>query len=67
MKSCVIRNIKLLSIFKTASPFDRRITALEWHPKLLTTFAVASKGGDIIVWNHNLPEHEIFFEGVSLD
>uniref|UniRef100_A0A3B3ZJQ4 DNA damage-binding protein 2 n=1 Tax=Periophthalmus magnuspinnatus TaxID=409849 RepID=A0A3B3ZJQ4_9GOBI len=33
------------------SPFDRRITSLEWHPTHPSTLAVGSKGGDIYLWN----------------
>ncbi|KAH3828368.1 DNA damage-binding protein 2-like [Dreissena polymorpha] len=40
-----------LEVYRTASPFDRRVTALEWHPKQANLLAVGSKGGDIILWN----------------
>jgi len=55
-----------LAVYKTASPFDRRITSLIWHPRLLTTLAIGSKGGDIILWNHQHASHDVFIQGVFL-
>lgn len=51
-------------MFKVGSPFDRRITSLIWHPKLITTLAVGSKGGDIVLWNHQNKSHHLFIQGV---
>jgi hypothetical protein len=34
------------------TPFDRRVTALAWHPKEPTLCAVGSKGGDLLLWNY---------------
>ncbi|XP_069683718.1 DNA damage-binding protein 2-like [Periplaneta americana] len=54
-KACrdvLIKNIASLSLYKSESPFDRRITFIEWHPKHPETLAVASKGGDILLWNY---------------
>lgn len=60
-----MENVKKLTVCKVLSPFDRRITALAWHPQSHSILAVGSKGGDIIVCNHNQPVHQIFIKGVS--
>ncbi|XP_068115572.1 DNA damage-binding protein 2 [Hyperolius riggenbachi] len=39
-------------LYRTNSPFDRRVTTLEWHPAHPNTVAVGSKGGDIILWDY---------------
>lgn len=65
MASLVVQNVQKQEVFKVSSPFDRRITAMAWHPRFHTTLAVASKGGDIILWNHQNPTHEIFVKGVT--
>ncbi|XP_073397723.1 DNA damage-binding protein 2 isoform X2 [Dendrobates tinctorius] len=39
-------------VYRTDSPFDRRVTTLEWHPTQPNTVAVGSKGGDIILWDY---------------
>ncbi|XP_041480053.1 DNA damage-binding protein 2-like isoform X1 [Lytechinus variegatus] len=47
--------VQQLSEFRVshgASPFDRRVTALEWHPTHPTMLAVGSKGGDLMLWDY---------------
>ena len=39
-------------VFKSVTPFDRRVTALAWHPSEPTLCAVGSKGGDLLLWNY---------------
>ncbi|XP_023721030.1 DNA damage-binding protein 2-like [Cryptotermes secundus] len=51
-RDVLIENISLFSLYKSISPFDRRITVIEWHPKYPEVLAAASKGGDILVWNY---------------
>lgn len=58
-------SLYLYRLFRTASPFDRRITALEWHPMHPSTVAVGSKGGDIILWNYEMLNKACFIKGVS--
>nr|CAH0102826.1 unnamed protein product [Daphnia galeata] len=65
LKFPVVQNIKHLAVYKTASPFDRRITSLIWHPRILTTLAIGSKGGDIILWNHQHASHDVFIQGLG--
>lgn len=49
--SPVARELDDMSLFRTANPFDRRTTALEWHPTRPHLLAAGSKGGDIILWD----------------
>jgi len=44
--------ISQFRVFKSVTPFDRRVTALAWHPKEPTLCAVGSKGGDLLLWNY---------------
>lgn len=60
----MVQNVKKMAVYKVESPFDRRISSLVWHPKLITTLAAGSKGGDIILWNHKHETHDIFVKGV---
>jgi hypothetical protein len=55
-----------MKLFRTACPFHRVATAMEWHPTKHQLIAVGSKGGDILLWNtleQNLQDP--FIEGVS--
>lgn len=52
VKQSIINNISKFKVFKAESPFDRRVTFLVWHPTNPKVIAVASKGGDIILWNY---------------
>ena len=56
------RDFKLCRV---ASPFDRRVTAIEWHPTQNNIVAVGSKGGDIILWNTQAVDRDKFVGGVS--
>ena len=64
LKSSVIENVTKLAAAQVASPFDRRITALTWHPKLPHTLAVGSKAGDLVLWNCSHQKHDFFIKGV---
>ncbi|XP_051823199.1 DNA damage-binding protein 2 [Antechinus flavipes] len=52
-------------LFRTASPFDRRTTCLEWHPTHPSTLAVGSKGGDIILWDYEVLDKTYFIKGIG--
>uniref|UniRef100_A0A670Z050 DNA damage-binding protein 2 n=1 Tax=Pseudonaja textilis TaxID=8673 RepID=A0A670Z050_PSETE len=69
LKKCLqvpfVRSLYLYRLFQTASPFDRRITALEWHPMHPSTVAVGSKGGDIILWNYEVLNKTCFIKGIG--
>ncbi|CAL8356444.1 unnamed protein product [Lota lota] len=58
-----VRSLESYSLHRTASPFNRRITALEWHPTHPTTLAVGSKGGDIMLWNFDALNKTTFIQG----
>ncbi|XP_070561907.1 DNA damage-binding protein 2-like isoform X1 [Ptychodera flava] len=60
-----IRMLSNSRLFRTASPFDRRVTALEWHPTEPYTLAAGSKGGDIILWNHARVDKQEFISGIG--
>ena len=65
MKSPVVDVIKDFELYRTASPFDRRVTAMEWHPTRPNILAVGSKGGDIILWDTDTVNKDLFVSGVS--
>ncbi|XP_060932770.1 DNA damage-binding protein 2 [Limanda limanda] len=67
MRQCLqepfIRSLSSYHFHSATSPFDRRITCLEWNPVHRTTLAVASKGGDIHLWDYKVPEKKTFIQG----
>nr|XP_057932146.1 DNA damage-binding protein 2 isoform X1 [Doryrhamphus excisus] len=67
MRQCLqepfVRSLSSYRFCAATSPFDRRITSLEWHPTHSTTLAVASKGGDINLWDYELPARKMFIQG----
>lgn len=60
-----VRSLSSYHFHGASSPFDRRITCLEWHPTHPTTVAAASKGGDIFLWDFEKSETKSFTRGVS--
>ncbi|XP_066491853.1 DNA damage-binding protein 2 [Tiliqua scincoides] len=60
-----LRSLNSYRLFRTASPFDRRITCLEWHPEHPSTVAVGSKGGDIILWDYEVLNKTCFIKGMG--
>ncbi|XP_078540596.1 DNA damage-binding protein 2 [Lissotriton helveticus] len=58
-----LRSLASYKLFRTASPFDRRVTCLEWHPTHPSTVAVGSKGGDIILWDYAVLNKTCFVQG----
>ncbi|XP_056138020.1 DNA damage-binding protein 2 [Lampris incognitus] len=67
IRQCVrepfVRSLWSYNLHRTLSPFDRRITCLEWHPSHPTTLAVGSKGGDIILWDFDALNKKTFIQG----
>nr|XP_015819832.2 DNA damage-binding protein 2 isoform X3 [Nothobranchius furzeri] len=67
MRQCLqepfLRSLSSYHFHGASSPFDRRITCLEWHPTHPTTLAAASKGGDIFLWDFNNPTRKSFIQG----
>uniref|UniRef100_A0AAV2L0B3 Damage-specific DNA-binding protein 2 n=1 Tax=Knipowitschia caucasica TaxID=637954 RepID=A0AAV2L0B3_KNICA len=46
-----IRSFSSFHFHGADSPFDRRVTCLEWHPSHPSKLAVGSKGGDLYLWD----------------
>ncbi|XP_007556916.1 DNA damage-binding protein 2 isoform X1 [Poecilia formosa] len=67
MRQCLqepfVRSLSSYHFHGASSPFDRRITCLEWHPTHPTTVAAASKGGDIFLWDFEKSETKSFTRG----
>ena len=47
----IIDNVTSFRVSQLVTPFDRRVTALAWHPQYPHLAAAGSKGGDIILWD----------------
>lgn len=58
-----LHSLSSYCLFRRASPFDRRVTCLEWHPTHPSTLAVGSKGGDIILWDCEVLAKTCFIRG----
>ncbi|XP_008410385.1 DNA damage-binding protein 2 isoform X2 [Poecilia reticulata] len=69
MRQCLqepfVRSLSSYHFHGASSPFDRRITCLEWHPTHPTTVAAASKGGDIFLWDFEKSETKSFTRGMG--
>ncbi|XP_036004991.1 DNA damage-binding protein 2 isoform X2 [Fundulus heteroclitus] len=69
MRQCLqgpfVRSLSSYHFHGASSPFDRRITCLEWHPTQPTTVAAASKGGDIFLWDFEKSEKKTFLPGMG--
>lgn len=58
-----VRSLSSYHFHGADSPFDRRITCLEWHPTHPSTMAVGSKGGDIYLWDFENVARKCFIQG----
>ena len=47
----IMENVSQFRVSQLVTPFDRRVTALAWHPSFPHLAAAGSKGGDIILWD----------------
>ncbi|XP_074086692.1 DNA damage-binding protein 2 [Macrotis lagotis] len=65
LQKVFLHSLDSYRLFRTASPFDRRTTCLEWHPTHPSTLAVGSKGGDIILWDHEVLDKTYFIKGIG--
>ncbi|XP_037621934.1 DNA damage-binding protein 2 isoform X1 [Sebastes umbrosus] len=67
MRQCLqepfVRSLSSYHFHGATSPFDRRVTCLEWHPTHPTTMAVGSKGGDLYLWDFEVPMKKNFLQG----
>ncbi|XP_054476429.1 DNA damage-binding protein 2 isoform X2 [Anoplopoma fimbria] len=70
MRQCLqepfVRSLSSYHFQGATSPFNRRITCLEWHPTHPTTLAVGSKGGDIYLWDFEAPAKKVFLQGMGI-
>jgi len=62
----VIENVSKFGVSRLVTPFDRRVTAVAWHPHHPSLAAAGSKGGDIVLWNsnHNNAESQNHFKSM---
>ncbi|XP_072291765.1 DNA damage-binding protein 2-like [Eucyclogobius newberryi] len=58
-----VRSLSSYHYHGAESPFDRRITFLEWHPTHPSTLAVGSKGGDLFLWDYEDGARKSFIQG----
>ncbi|KAM9754448.1 DNA damage-binding protein 2 isoform 3-T3 [Menidia menidia] len=69
MRQCLqepfVRSLSSYHFHGSSSPFDRRITCVEWHPTHPTTLAAASKGGDIFLLDFEKPAKKSFIQGMG--
>ncbi|KAJ8413115.1 hypothetical protein AAFF_G00106970 [Aldrovandia affinis] len=69
MRQCLqqpfLRSLDSYQLFRTASPFEHRVTCLEWHPTHPSTLAVGSKGGDIVLWDYEVIKETSFIQGMG--
>ncbi|XP_007497473.2 DNA damage-binding protein 2 isoform X3 [Monodelphis domestica] len=65
LQQTFLHSLDSYRLFRTASPFDRRTTCLEWHPAHPSTLAVGSKGGDIILWDYEVLNKTYFIKGIG--
>uniref|UniRef100_A0A8C3AB55 DNA damage-binding protein 2 n=1 Tax=Cyclopterus lumpus TaxID=8103 RepID=A0A8C3AB55_CYCLU len=70
MRQCLqepfVRSLSSYRFHGATSPFNRRITCLEWHPTHPTTLAMGSKGGDIYLWDFEAPAKKVFLQGMGV-
>jgi len=64
-RSVIVNQLNDFQVFKSVTPFDRRVTAICWHPKRPNFCAVGSKGGEIILWKYDKDEFEGIQEGIG--
>ncbi|XP_007519215.2 DNA damage-binding protein 2 isoform X1 [Erinaceus europaeus] len=65
LQQSFLNSLTSYRIFQKAAPFDRRATALAWHPTHPSTVAVGSKGGDILLWNFGIKDKPTFLKGIG--
>lgn len=60
---CVIDMLSDMQISTMTSPFNRRVTAMDWHPTNPDVVVVGSKGGDVFWWDTSNIEKQKFHQG----
>uniref|UniRef100_A0A8W8K3K2 DNA damage-binding protein 2 n=1 Tax=Magallana gigas TaxID=29159 RepID=A0A8W8K3K2_MAGGI len=62
---CVIDMLSDMQISTMTSPFNRRVTAMDWHPTNPDVVVVGSKGGDVFWWDTSNIEKQKFHQGMG--
>ncbi|XP_062606805.1 DNA damage-binding protein 2-like isoform X1 [Saccostrea cucullata] len=62
---CMIDMLSDMQISTMISPFDRRVTSMEWHPTNPDVAVVGSKGGDIMLWDTYNTKKQNFIQGMG--
>lgn len=69
VRSCLrdgfVESANTWSVYKTASPFNRRVTCIEWHPTYHYMVACCSHAGDILLWNFENTEKDKLIQGLG--
>ncbi|XP_012580886.1 PREDICTED: DNA damage-binding protein 2 isoform X2 [Condylura cristata] len=65
LQQAFLHSLASYRISHKAAPFDRRATALAWHPTHTSILAVGSKGGDIMLWNLGIKDKPTFIKGAT--
>ena len=69
MKSCLresfIKSSTYWGVYKSSSPFKRRVACIEWHPTYHNVVAYGCYSGDILLWNLEDPSRNQFIEGLG--
>ncbi|KAK9516612.1 hypothetical protein VZT92_024532 [Zoarces viviparus] len=67
MRQCLqgpfVRSLSSYHFHRAKSPFRMMINFLEWHPTHPTTLALGSNGGDICLWDFEVPTKKVFLQG----
>lgn len=54
-------------VYKTASPFTRRVTCARWHPQYPDVVAFGAHSGDILLWHYDSPSvNDPVIKGVGM-
>lgn len=51
------------TVCKTSSPFNRRVTCIEWHPRHRYVAAFGAHSGDVYLWDTEDPSKDLKIEG----
>ncbi|KAK7072661.1 DNA damage-binding protein 2 [Halocaridina rubra] len=54
-----------LQVYKSYMDFDRRVTALAWHPENQNVVVVCAKSGDIVLWDFENEKKLAFINGTG--
>jgi len=61
----LLNSIRGMSVQHNIPAFDRRITAIEWHPIFSNKVAIGSKGGELSIFDINNMADPVMFPGIG--